>query len=77
MPQTSIRKSTNLSLDQGLLADAKQLKINLSRAAEEGIRDAVRRSKEDEWKKQNRDALQSSNDFVEEQGLPLGKHQLF
>lgn len=77
MPQTSIRKSTNLSLDQGLLADAKQLKINLSRAAEEGIRDAVRRSKEEEWKKQNRDALQSSNDFVEEQGLPLGKHQLF
>nr|WP_083903229.1 type II toxin-antitoxin system CcdA family antitoxin [Octadecabacter antarcticus] len=35
------RKSSNLSLDVALLIEAKQLKVNLSRAAEEGVRVAV------------------------------------
>jgi len=77
MAQTSLRKSTNLSLDQKLLADAKMLKVNLSRAAEEGIREAVRRTQEAEWKRENEEALQSSNDFVDQNGLPLARQRLF
>ena len=74
-PQT--RKPTNLSLDQKLLADAKSLKINLSRAAEAGIRDAVAESKAKIWKRENRKALDSSNAFVKENGLPLSDLRQF
>lgn len=72
-----VRKPTNLSLDQALLADARALKINLSRAAERGIQEAVAASRTAEWKAENREALESSNRFVEENGLPLGAHRQF
>jgi len=71
MAQPHIRKPANLSLDSHLLAEAKALKVNLSRAAEEGIRAAVVQSKSERWRAENRDALESSNDFVERSGLPL------
>ena len=74
-PQT--RKPTNLSLDQKLLADAKSLKINLSRAAEAGIRNAVAESKAKIWKRENRKALDSSNAFVKENGLPFSDLRQF
>ena len=69
MTQAQTRRSTNLSLDQRLIADARSLDINLSRAAEEGIRAAVARSRAERWKAENRAAMESSNRFVEENGL--------
>ena len=71
------RKSTNLSLDQSLLSDARSLKINLSRAAEDGIRAAVTKSLEERWKSENREAIEASNRFVENNGLPLARHRRF
>lgn len=71
------RKSANLSIDGNLLADAKVLEINVSRAAETGIAEAVRKEKERRWKEENREAIESSNAFVEKHGLPLAKHRLF
>ena len=71
------RKSTNLSLDQSLLSDARSLKINLSRAAEDGIRAAVAKSLEERWKTENREAIEASNRFVENNGLPLARHRRF
>ena len=38
----SRRKATNLSLEPDLVAEARRLGVNLSRAAEDGIRRAVR-----------------------------------
>ncbi|MHC0054717.1 type II toxin-antitoxin system CcdA family antitoxin [Actibacterium sp. D379-3] len=71
MQNAQPRKSTNLSLDSGLLSEARALKVNLSRAAEDGIRAAVLRSRSERWKADNRAALDSSNTFVEQRGLPL------
>ncbi len=68
---TQTRKPTNLSLDSQLLARAKALNVNLSRAAEEGIRKAVRQTQEEIWKSANIAALESSNEYVEKHGLPL------
>lgn len=64
------RKPTNLSLDSNPLSEARALKVNLSRAAEEGVRAAVR---SDQWKAENAEALESSNIFVETHGLPLDR----
>lgn len=65
------RKPTNLSLDSALLSEAKALKVNLSRAAEEGVRAAVTAAKSERWKAENAAALKSSNSYVERYGLPL------
>lgn len=74
---TQLRKPTNLSLDASLLAEAKALKVNLSRAAEDGVRRAVTTAKAAKWKTENSAALQSSNDFVEKHGLPLETYRRF
>jgi len=75
--QNALRKSTNLSLDSELLQEAKALKVNLSRSAEEGLRRAVAKAKADAWLAENAEAIESSNRWVEEHGLPLAKHRMF
>ena len=73
----SARKPTNLSLDRALLKEAKALGINVSRSAEAGIAEAVKLHKQEQWLKENAQALASSNAFVEAKGLPLAQHRQF
>lgn len=78
MPVTrAARKPTNLSLDKALLAEAKALNINLSQAAEQGLRREVARAKAEKWKAENAAAIESSNAWVERRGLPLDKYRQF
>jgi len=78
MPATSTQKKpTNLSLDQSLLAEARGLKINLSRAAEAGVRQEIARTKAELWKAENAAALESYNRWVEINGLPLDRYRQF
>lgn len=74
---SAVRKPTNLSLDAALLSEAKALQVNLSRAAEDGVRSAVSAAKSEQWKKENASALRSSNAYVEKNGLPLDKFRQF
>ncbi len=71
------KKPTNLSLDKDLLIEAKKFGINLSRAAEAGVKDAVRKSKSERWKKENAAALRGANDWVKANGFPLQKYRRF
>ena len=72
-----LRKPTNLSLASALLKEAKALGINVSRSAEAGIAEAVKRHKQEKWLKENANALASSNAYVEANGLPLARHRQF
>jgi antitoxin CcdA len=74
---TNSKKPTNLSLDSGLINAARALEINLSKAAEDGVRVAVAREKAARWKTENLDAIESSNQWVETHGLPLERHKRF
>lgn len=71
------RRAANLSLDAGLLAEARAMKINLSRAAEDGIARAVAAERTRGWAQENADVIQSNVDYVEKHGLPLEKHRMF
>lgn len=73
----SARKPANLSLDQSLLAEARALGINLSRAAEAGLRQAVREAQAEQWRRDNANALAASNAWVQDNDLPLARHRLF
>ena len=71
------RRAANLTLDEELLAEAKRLGVNLSRAAEDGLQAAVRQARIDAWMNENAAAIESSNGWVEKQGLPLAHHRQF
>lgn len=66
------RRATNLSVDS-LLEEARRLRIHLSKAAEVGIEARVREGRQAEWLAGNESAIEASNRFVEERGLPLAR----
>jgi len=68
---------TNVSLDEALVTEARDLGVNISRAAATGLSDAVAKARAERWLADNRTALESSNAFVEEHGLPLQSLRLF
>ena len=71
------RRSTNVSLPERLVEEAKGLGINLSRACESGLAAAVKAERERRWLEENREALDSANTYVERHGLPLEMHRPF
>lgn len=71
------RRPTNLSVSQSVLEEARSLEINLSRAAEDGIRQAVAAEKARRFRDEFADVIRSNNEYVEKHGLPLEKYRLF
>lgn len=76
MPLPSDATAT-LSVDATLLAAAQQEGIDASRAAEEGLRAALRRAQAAAWRRENAEAIASSNAWIEEHGLPLERYRPF
>lgn len=76
-PASATKKATNVTLAENLLAEAKELRINVSQAAESGVAMAVAQRRAEIWLKENWEAIQSSNDYVEKHGLPLEQFRMF
>lgn len=75
--QATPKKPSNLSLDPVLLQEARDLRVNLSQAAEHGLRQVVAVAKAAAWKQANAAAIAGSNDWVVRNGLPLDKYRQF
>lgn len=71
------RRATNVSLDHDYVAEAKALGINISQACERGLIATVKEARVARWLEENREAIESSNAYVEKHGLPLAKYRLF
>jgi antitoxin CcdA len=71
------KRATNVSLSDPLIAEAKALGINLSQAAENGIAQAIKEKKTEQWLIENRDAIESANEYVKKHGLPLAQFRQF
>lgn len=71
------RKPTNVTLPPDLLARAKQLDINVSRASERGIREEIRELEARRWAEENAELIAAYTDMVEQDGLPLAKYRTF
>lgn len=71
------RKPVNLSIDTDLLAEAKALNVNISRAADAGIAKAIGKRKTERWLEENRDAIEENNRYFEEHGLPFSEYRGF
>lgn len=73
------RKPKKLSLSNPLLAEADALDINAPRSAEACIvaAVAVAKRKRELWLQENAEAIESSNRYMENSGLPLEKFRQF
>ena len=73
----SVAKPTNVTLNAALVDEAKQLGVNISLAAAWGLEQAVAKARTERWLDENNAALNSYNEYVEKNGLPLQKRRLF
>jgi antitoxin CcdA len=75
--RSSPRRPTNVSLPEDLIGAAKELNVNISQACEKGLQEAVSRTRAERWMEENREAIASSNAYVEKHGLPLARYRQF
>ena len=73
----ALKKATNLTLNTEVLAEAKKLGINISRACDAFLESLVRQEKERLWKLENADFIVSYNKNIEDEGLPLDSWRTF
>ncbi len=71
------RKATNVSLNSELVAEAKRLGINVSRACEAGLERDVKKAAEAKWLEENRPAMEEWNRWIEKNGIPYSEHRRF
>lgn len=71
------RRATNVSLDETLVAEARELDINLSRACERGLAEQIGETRAERWRAENAEAIEAWNSYFEENGLPLAKFRQF
>jgi antitoxin CcdA len=71
------KQATNLSLDRHLLDEARALNINISQAAEKGLTLLIAEERAKKWREENKEAIESSNAYVEKYGLPLARYRQF
>jgi antitoxin CcdA len=74
---SSRRRATNVTLPEALVEAAKALEVNLSQACERGVAAAVAEAKAKRWEDENREAIASSNAYVEKHGLPFARFRRF
>jgi antitoxin CcdA len=65
----AIKKSTNLSLPEDVLLSARALNLNLSRELEIHLRKVIREKQSEQWRIENREAIQAINAQIERDGL--------
>ncbi len=62
------KKPTNLSVNRDLLKKCKAMNINLSATLEQALVEKLAKSKTDKWAEENKNAIRTYNEFVEEHG---------
>jgi antitoxin CcdA len=77
MMTAAARRATNLTLNSRLIEEAKTLDINLSRAAEQGIRNQIAAEKARKFSAEFPDVVRSNNEYIDKHGLPLRKYRSF
>jgi antitoxin CcdA len=71
------RRSTSLTLDRRLLDEARELGVNISRAAEDGVALAIRAARTRRWHEENAAAMDDYNRFIDAHGVPLSEFRKF
>jgi antitoxin CcdA len=68
-PKPGRKRAVNVTVDEDVLAEAKQLGMNLSQVLEEELRKRVTEEKTRRWQEENREAIEAHNRFIEKHGI--------
>lgn len=71
------KRAINVTLNKNIVADAKDLGINISQSCERGLAAEIKRVREAQWLSENREAIEATNAWVEKNGLPLAEYRVF
>ena len=63
------KRATNLSINAELLREAKELDINLSAEFEKHLSEIVRQQRAEQWRRDNREAIDAYAKFFEKHGI--------
>ena len=63
------KKAVNLSVDAGLLEEAKASGANLSGLLEDALRAKLKEQRWQKWREENRAAIEASNEELERNGM--------
>ncbi len=63
------KRATNVSVNQGLLDEARALDINLSATLEKALKAEVQARRREKWLEANRHAMDAYNQRIERDGL--------
>jgi antitoxin CcdA len=77
LPTSDQRRPTNVTLPESLVAQARELKINISQACEAGLAAQVKAAREKQWLEENREAIEYWNEKMAREGLPLAEYRVF
>ena len=72
-----MRAKVNLSIEEAVTREARELGVNMSRVAEAAIEEASRVERNRRWREENRDSLAAYAEEVERDGLPLARFRTF
>lgn len=72
-----MKKQTSMTMDAAVLQEARSLGVNVSKAAEQGVVDAIRQARAAIWREENAGAIDAYNRMIETQGVPLGTLRKF
>ena len=66
--QNAPKKATNLSVNSDLMEKARGMNINLSATLEQALKEQLAQKASEQWKAENKVAMERYNEFVEEHG---------
>lgn len=70
------KKSTSLSINKELLAEARNLQLNLSAILESALAERIHQEKHNQWRQQNREGIETCNKLSQQNGLFSGHHRV-
>lgn len=71
------KRVTNISIDRDVWEKARSLNLNVSRAAEDRLKELILEAERDIWREENRDAIEAYNRRVAKEGIFSDDERLF
>jgi antitoxin CcdA len=74
-PLPGRKRAVNVTVDENVLAEAKQLGLNLSQVMEEELRKRVTEERTRRFQEEHREAFDAHNRFIEKHGIWSAKYR--
>jgi antitoxin CcdA len=68
-PANQLKKATNVTIRADLLAQARELRVNLSQEFEAHLVEVIRKRRAEQWLRDNREAIEAYNRHIERDGI--------